>query len=507
MKAVTFAINLLEPLLATGIEGDPNAGVSQNYISGSVLRGAVIGLYLRDKNKKQMDLTDDERRLFFDGTVRFLNSYQLVITENGEVRSLPTPLAWQEEKDADNRNFRNFCVADRVGNYKNLGNPFFAFESGDFSTSNTILAVRPKRRLSVHINRSITGNTSGENDSQVFRYESIAEGTKFCGAFLSEDEDLLKRIESLIRDKKLNLGGSRTAGYGKAVFLDVKLNNDWNEPQVTRSLSIALGEIFSITLLSNAIVRDKNGQLQADLTAEQLGINALLNEEKTFKRSELVGGFNRKWGLPLPQQLSIKAGSVFTFTANERITTDKIIELHKIGIGERKLDGFGRIVVNLNNVNPIMDWKEEKKEEAFNPSIANDFAGQMAMRMLRQRMDSQLVKLINHSNIESGIKNSQISRLRLVVRQALRNGNQVSAVDDFFANLKKTATEQFQKAKISGERLDAWVKNRIAKQDSFGTAKEIALGGKIFNNDSLKLEYHLRLIDGVLAKAAKENKQ
>jgi CRISPR-associated protein Csx10 len=507
MKAVTFTINLLEPLLATGLEGDPNAGVSQNYVSGSVLRGAIIGLYLRDENKKQLDLTDGERRLFFDGTVHFLDSYQLANTENGEVRSLPTPLAWQEEKDADDNSFRNFCVTDRVENYKNLGNPFFAFESDDFTTSNTIVAIRPKRRLAVHINRSITGNTSGENDSQVFRYESIAEGAEFCGAILSEDKNLLERIESLIKGRKVNLGGSRTAGYGKAIFLNVKLNNDWNEPQVTQNFSIASGETFSITLLSNALVRDRNGQFQAELTAEDLGLKATPDEGKTFKRSELVGGFNRKWGLPLPQQLSIKAGSVFTFTADEPITTDKIIELHKTGIGERHLDGFGRIAVNLNNENHSMDWKEESPAAASDKSIENDFASQIAMRILRQRMGSQLVELINHSRIDSGIKNSQLSRLRLIVHKVLRKESEVSAVDNFFANLKKTATEQFQKTKVSDEKLDVWVKNRIAREDSFEPKKEISLGGKTFNSDGLKLEYHLRLIDGVLAKAVKENKQ
>lgn len=517
MKALTFNIELLEPLLATGLEGDPNSGVSQNYIAGSVLRGAIIGLYLRSIHKKKLDLTSDETKLFFNGSVNYLNCYPLAIVSNGDIRrSLPTPLAWQELKDkseAEKFEFFNFSIKER-GNksYKNLGSPFFVFDIDDaFSNSDEIKAISPKKRLAVHINRSITGNTGGDNSSQVFRYESIDEKTRFCGIIISEFKTCLDEIKTLIENKKVNLGGSRTAGYGRAKFQNVEFVDDWKEPQVSFDTAIQAGNLFSITLLSNALVRDQNGHLQTDLTSELLGINATICEKKTFKRAEFVGGFNRKWGLPLPQQLSIRAGSVFTFKANQDISLSKIRELHLNGIGERKLDGFGRIAVNLYNKENELKW-EELEETPIPKTFQSEFSDKMAIRILKQKLDAQLPKLINQNKVSGRISNSQISRLRLHIREVLRQPiitKEIAKqkIGEFFSQLKSTALNQFQSCSVrnvSNEKLDKWLINQFMNLDAFGMEKTITLGGETFSSNTLLVEYHLHLIDGILAQAAKE---
>src|SRR6266853_1634635 len=130
MKALTLTIELLEPMLATGLEGDPNAGVSLKYVAGSVLRGAVIGLYLRDKRTKlnlqgnvELDLSNEsERSLFFNGKVLYLNAYP----QSEGKRSLPVPLSWLKEKDTDaHKNFFDFSWKHRDDQqYKDLGSPF-----------------------------------------------------------------------------------------------------------------------------------------------------------------------------------------------------------------------------------------------------------------------------------------------------------------------------------------------------------------------------------------------
>ncbi|MCB0086236.1 MAG: hypothetical protein KDE47_35085, partial [Caldilineaceae bacterium] len=76
MIAIQYTITLLEPLLASGIEGDPNTKRSLDYIPGSMIRGALIGQYLRQQRRNLLDANDyKERRLFLDEKTRFLNAY------------------------------------------------------------------------------------------------------------------------------------------------------------------------------------------------------------------------------------------------------------------------------------------------------------------------------------------------------------------------------------------------------------------------------------------------
>src|SRR5713101_1236047 len=85
-------------MLVTALDGDPNSAVAFNYLPGSVLRGAVIGKYLRAKNltTDQFDAADpEEQRLFFDGMTRYLNGYLL---DRQYKRTLPTPQSWQHKK-------------------------------------------------------------------------------------------------------------------------------------------------------------------------------------------------------------------------------------------------------------------------------------------------------------------------------------------------------------------------------------------------------------------------
>ncbi|WP_054864388.1 hypothetical protein [Methanosarcina barkeri] len=66
MKALTFNIHLLEPLLVNDISGgDPNSAIGFEFIPGSVIRGALIGKYLQGKTKYSIDAEDTEFRELF----------------------------------------------------------------------------------------------------------------------------------------------------------------------------------------------------------------------------------------------------------------------------------------------------------------------------------------------------------------------------------------------------------------------------------------------------------
>ncbi|MHC5770606.1 MAG: hypothetical protein ACYTXI_34500 [Nostoc sp.] len=62
-----------------------------------------------------------------------------------------------------------------------------------------------------------------------------------------------------------------------------------------------------------AIPPSKQHQTPAPLTKELEKVLGTLKPQRSFAGNSVVGGFNRKWELPLPQVPVLKAGSVFVF--------------------------------------------------------------------------------------------------------------------------------------------------------------------------------------------------
>ncbi len=507
MKALPLTIELLEPLLATGLEGDPNAGVSLKYVAGSVLRGAVIGLFLRDKKATlnlqgnvQLDLSNEgERSLFLSGKILFLNSYPQA---EGK-RSLPIPLSWLKEKDTEaNSSFCDFNLKERDSKqYKDLGSPFFVF-----TNSATIVKVNPEMRLAVHTQRDAKKGRSTSDEGAVFRYESVVAGTNFSGAIMG-DETLLNEVKELINTQEVLLGGSRTAGYGKARIVCEHIA-EWNE--IRKAIEIKKDAEFTITLLSNALIRDMNGHFQTEIDSLFADYGIIISD-KTFKRAELVGGFNRKWGLPLPQQLSIKAGSVFRFKAKQDIDERTVQKWLDEGIGERRVEGFGRIALDLNQIEDLSFTAADKTTVSFRDlasqrGTAHTLGNKLIERILRQKFEAAITGVVCEIDPKGNISNSQISRLRLVVREVVR-GEEATQIRTFFHDLKKTARDQFDGVRIGKTKLETWITETIDNRNRLNHVVSPKLGGLEVIGDewkTLQLEYHLRLIDGVLAKMAKE---
>ncbi len=559
MRAITFTIELLEPLLATGLESDPNSNVSLGYVPGSVLRGALIAKHLRKLSKPDdFDPANEiERKLFFDGTVRYLNAYPLArISDDEEIRNLPTPQCWHAKKDAEpsdsGTKVYDLCFSDPAKvryecdeQSKQISGEFFFFHP---SFDNSVVTFHPARRLAVHTQRERRHGRAIKDDGAVYRYEALAPGERFGGAILFADDAekaLINEIESLLSGKQLNLGGSRTAGYGRAEIrnlISTGTNSNWSEIPFSDSSFLSAGitpdETFTITFLSNALVRNESGQYQAGLSLEELKKHLGEIEEAkcddgkggeyncTFKRAEIVGGFNRKWGLPLPQAVSLKAGSVFTFKAKDMIDAHKLKVLIDAGVGERRAEGFGRITVNLNkNKSGELTWRkfEKKKDyeaQAIKDSLSRTLSERMLKRILRQRLDRKLLEQVGRFELNNAPPNHQISRLRLVVRQALRE-NKEHLVTDFFTKGKRIAERHFEKAKVKDKndnkqkQLLTWITETLKNQNLIEppSLSSLSLGKdegetkrlKAEYTHDLKCEFHLRLIDGVLAHAAKEN--
>jgi CRISPR-associated protein Csx10 len=520
MNAITYQITLEEPVLVTALGGEPNGSVALNHLPGSVLRGAAIGAYLRRHNRADLEAGDLAAcRLFLDGRTRFLNAYPLA----GGRRSLPTPLSWYRRKeDEKETDLHDFAIEEpsEEDDWQPASSPFRVLEDEGSSA----VLIRLGRQVSVHTARNRrfgrpqerTLVRPDEDPGAVYRSESLAPKQTFAGVVLCEPADT-EVLLSLLKGPAL-LGGARSAGYGRVHIHDAAPDTSWiEEPAASPSIQPGVKVIFS--LLSDALVRDEAGQLSMSpaAIARALGVTLAPGEITAFIKETPVGGFNRKWGLPLSQALAVAMGSVLVFREAPGLSEGHLRKLVEEGIGERRSEGFGRVAVNAQAQSHIRGSspgasRAERVPPLSRQTEARELAMLMTGRMLRQRLDAGVANCAVRLRTERPPSKSQLARLRLLARNALDQvpGKGRQRLFDYLNGLERrqTTRRQFTRYRIAGYSSLEWLRSRINDTSDIWDQLDVRdpprVGGiEPARDDALAYEYNLRLIDAVLARTGR----
>ena len=543
MKAITLSLTTQQPLLATSFQGDPNSDVSYFYIPGSMIRGAIIGRYMKYYPDTELDIANDKvRSLFFDDDkIHYLNAY--LESKENQIRTLPVPRSWFKCKDheltkdepIDIYDFADEDTKDKVTipdsededpilkSPKSLGDSLWNIEGGIVRLYSTA------RRINIHNQRDrskgrstkdqidlVTKKVMRKGEGEIFRYDAIDVGQTFQSVILCETDEICGEILKLLQSKDdIWLGGSQSAGYGHCKISNVQPpDSNWNEVNIPVAKRTSQDNLV-ITLLSNAILRDEYGQPVAKPNLVKCEIEKILEitdlpeVKPIYASNENIGGFNRKWGLPLPQVPALSMGSVFVFEGYS-LTEEQIKLLELQGIGERRVDGFGRIAVNWLSESEFQAKKADQQAKTNESQLQGsslELAEKMAERLLKQKLDDKLLDQLGRLKIDKqGISNSQLSRLRLFTRQALPDNFELITL--MLNNLPSNAKKQFN-TKINGvslmERIENWLKN---PRDWIGALQPVKIADVERGlTDALAIEYTLRLIEALAKKATKEGKE
>jgi len=526
MKTLVYRITLLEPGLFTALEGDPNSGVSFPFIPGSVLRGALIHKY-RGANK--INPADDAaRRLFFNGATRFLNGYP--VADNAP--SAPTPRAWQHVKrDEANVSDATIETLDDKKQWAELSAPFAIRQDANAKT------IQPERQLTIHIQRPRAAGRPQRNNGAIFRYEALAPNQTFEAVIQCEDADETT-LKNLLKGE-IALGGSRAGAYGRAA---IKIANEKDEAATEKS---SAGEAktndgkLRVVLQSDALLRDVWGQFTSDpqvvgqAIAARLGIADGLKALDAFAKTRYVGGFNRTWGLPLPQMMAIEMGSVFEFEMPSPEPDPTVLET--LGIGERRAEGFGRVAVYdpMNKTFGVEKWEYAVAGEAGHlDADSAEIAKQMVERLMRRRLDENVVTTAYALKLDGGqlkpISAAQLSRLRNIIHDELMGDGKCQRVLDYLNGVKdadpkkrktgaleRSATKkQFTRARIGGKRLADWIQAIAELNEADTPLAQVFQPGdapslgpyKAELTRELKEEYALKFLDAALRRALKVNR-
>lgn len=520
MKAIVYRLHLLEPMLvAQAGAGEENSAVSLPYIPGSALRGALAARWLAEHPVADLATDPTGRALFLDGTVCHLNAYP---EYDGE-RTLLKPASWMTEKDlADDPNAPIFdlAIADRP-NLKAPKSPAGLFcrlervepEEAWLPVEYRAVLVKPSRYEQVHITLEDV-NRRGEGNL-VFRYDALAPGQVFSGAIVAPDGYDLAELKRLLGAGDLMLGTAHLAGYGRVAVESVYEQENWTE--YPRHGATANGR-WVVALLSPTIVRDAGGQIGWDgglALALSLGFPKETKPLAAFGRTELMGGYNRKWSLPLPQAWALAAGCVFVFDA--QVTDPALLQAAVArGIGERRAEGFGRIAINWQAAAQISQ-DEAKQIEITPPALAAESrqqAREMAQRRLRQMLDRELARRVNAEadRMRNPPANAQLSAIRQAALAGLTRRGNMQPLIDHLGNLRAAGKAQLESCRLGNQSLFEWLCDRARELDVqkqlLGDRPLPRMAGETAPlSDDLKVEYTARLIDGVMQLTARRNRK
>jgi CRISPR-associated protein Csx10 len=227
----------------------------------------------------------------------------------------------------------------------------------------------------------------------------------------------------------------------------------------------------------------------------------------------VVGGFNQKWGLPLPQSIAIQAGSVFKFQKTSDLA-QKLNPFLERGVGERTVEGYGRIALNLHT-KPVRSRVSPQNDNAFIPDVlsakSSDLAQKMADRYLRTLLEGKLQEVVrDYASFRSLPSSTQLSRVRVTARHALAQQDLGLIVSHL--NSLKGAKADWEKAKIGDDRMFEWIKeqaqlNRANFLQLFKIGTELPqIAGQTSKIESnMEVEFRARFIDGVLKQAVNHN--
>lgn len=360
MRRFQLAITLREELVMSARSATVGGNHSLNYIPGAALLGAAAAqLYHRSSQEQAF-------RLFHSGHVRFGNA--LPFLSNGE-RGKPMPFAWHTEKGAviyqadhreclDAEKITNHCLVQQDPALKRV-----QLRNGFVTDSGYLLTPETRFRMKT----AIDPNHARAATSQLFGYESLQSGQRFC-AYLDIDSgmsDVL--VDELISALSgvLQMGRSRSAQYGEV---------ECGATEITLPVTQATLEQneLVIWLQSDMALFSETGHpvLLPETTHFGLPEEGKRIDSKTFIRTRSYSPYNSKRRCYDSAREVLEQGSVITFAFDNPPPAGALEQLEN-GVGAYREHGLGQVSLN----DPLLMIAPPSPVPFVNSQISTAFDG------------------------------------------------------------------------------------------------------------------------------------
>lgn len=381
------------PLMLSGSHEVGNVNTSLDYITGTSLRGACAARFLQNA-----EINDSFYQLFCSDDVRFENLYPAYVKLN-ESRlpdyfpSQPIPLSartckgysgFYDPVEEDQHGVTDtLCEWNQGKNCGVCDAPLenfegFYYRAGTDRDWNSPRLVTVNSLMTMH--NEIEDRTQRSEDGALFTFDGKDRWQVFIGNIYFMDEqatDDCATFKKVLQFEKggeplmVSIGKRRSGGRG-LISVELSVGEDTAFPPrdviyedfdqrfdeyVLRSEmnNDDNGVSFTITLFSDAIVTDKWLRSKTALTTEVLAEELQLENaddlelmKPFFSASRIVSGWNDAHKLQKVDDIAIKKGASFRyrFKGDKQDIYEKLRKLEKDGIGFRRNEGFGRVIIN-----------------------------------------------------------------------------------------------------------------------------------------------------------------
>ena len=389
---LSIKVTLESPILTGGRKPSGQAVEAVNYIRGGLIRGAIAKAWLADLETNEPDA--DFERLFLNEDAGIFRN----CTPGAKV--LPATAVSCKDfsgfyKADDNEKHGIFdTLLERIVSEKAewMYQPNcpkcqgrVEAQSGFYTKSESIFT---KKELNTRLLTRVAINRHRKVAEDELLYHLTAIDPVFVKSEKVNSQDKIKsekvilhgsaripsnlvnKVDQTLQQKVNRLGGGSSRGLG-----EVNIGVDKQQPSDTLSKRICnfnksfqevwkayadlpnteIGEFegtyFTVNLRSDAILTAEDGWqrsmvLTAPMLQAMIGCEVEVTLVRSFASYSYVGGWNAAWGLPKETALITQMGSVFVFHAPDIDKwLPKLQTLENIGIGNRREEGFGQILI------------------------------------------------------------------------------------------------------------------------------------------------------------------
>lgn len=402
MKEIQLTIKALAPLAIGRQKPGGSISEAQDYIPGSVIRGAVAGQMLRQSDADPEQPGGDFQTLFVDeGAAVFSNAHPTVEGQRSQVLpatavSSKTAPGFKTDK-ADNGGvfdtlIDRFC-AEGFGHLYDPNcpadggrvEPYGGFYSRDGKQYRSH-SVETRLLTRVGINR----RRSTAQEQVLYSIQVINETQKkgkadalFSSSIYLENVELAQLLAQYLNANRWRLGGSASRGLGKVeiqaevkdyqadtesridgfnkAFRDrwQKWDNIFGNPQKPLPEG---HQFFTLDLQADAILTEqwrRTTVISPAMLCAMAGVeDSDLELHATYSSYDYRSGWNAAWGLMKDVELVTNKGAVYLFsTPSLESWKPALKELEHHGVGERTQEGFGQVQI-------CSDFHQVFREEA-----------------------------------------------------------------------------------------------------------------------------------------------
>lgn len=443
-RVADLVLTVRSPVIVdSGLRG--NVVLSESFIPGTLL----LPIVARAIGGTSSQLIAGDQLIVTDATLEI----------NG-VRALPWPQNLQRSKDAlgDETPFTVVtheheldprAKAPQDSYLVDVGSPSGQHSESTVFRGDISFAKLSHNQVDTQAQRPVSGSGGP------FVYTGISVGTVLRAEVWSSQSIISKALSAVAGTQAI--GVSKKDDYG-----DVDVQVEFaREGEVGGGPRIAInpGDEVAVWLTSDVLLVDDAGAF--DPTPERLvmelraaGLPVRLPEVSGVSRrvvaissSRRRESWQRRWGLPRPSLIGMRAGSVVVVVAESAIRPEQIAGVEGSGLGLRRVEGFGRVVMS----SPILAGQSARVSQPagtfFGVVAENDFSRldqnllrrawsvQLRSRAVAFALDPQKRRRI----LPDVASNSQLGNLRSVVEQLRIHGGKVDGVvfDAWYASTNK----------------------------------------------------------------------